>query len=128
MYLSWAPLLLLTGCLAQGVAMKLSIRSFLGSLAAVAFVAMAPITPAQAGACPAGTTCTFHLTNTNLIGVTSDIEVLINNFTDPLHTQITVNFLSSNVTNTPLGIDQFGFDSALAVSTQAPGFNSASCP
>jgi len=95
---------------------------------ALGLIGMLPAGTAQAGACAAGTTCTFHLTNTNLIGVTSDIEVLINNFTDPLHTQITVNFLSSNVTNTPLGIDQFGFDSALAVSTQAPGFSSQSCP
>jgi hypothetical protein len=95
--------------------------------AAVGAIALVP-SAAQAGACLAGDTCTFHLTNTNLLGVTADIEVVVNNTTDPLHTQITVNFLSSNVTNTPIGIDQFGFNSDLAVSTQAPGFSSANCP
>jgi hypothetical protein len=96
--------------------------------AAIGFLALVPFASAQAGFCAVGDTCTFHLTNTNLIGVTADIEVLINNLSDPLHTQITVNFLSSNLSNTPLGIDQFGFNSDLAVSTQASGFSSASCP
>lgn len=92
----------------------------------VAALAMLPLA-AQAGTCALGDTCTFHLTNTNLLGVTADIEVVVNNFTDQSHTQITVNFLSSNVTNTPIGIDQFGYNSDLSVFTQAPGFNGGVC-
>src|SRR3982751_4923259 len=99
--------------------MKLTTKSALFSVAAAGILALVPFTSANAGQCAAGDTCTFFLTNTNQQGITTNIEVVVNNFTDAAHTQITVNYLSSNISNTPLGIDQFGFNSALAISTQA---------
>jgi hypothetical protein len=51
--------------------------------------------------------------------MTVDIEVIINNVTDPAHTIITFNFLSDNVSNTALGIDMFAWGSANFVPTDA---------
>jgi hypothetical protein len=103
--------------------------------AGIGLLALLPFGSAQAGACldnadGSGNTCTFDFSNTNQIGVQVNIEVIVNNVTNGPggNTIITVNYLSSNVSNTPLGIDQFGFNSALAILTQASGFNSAVCP
>jgi len=103
--------------------------------AAIGALALLPIGAAHAGACldntdGSGNTCTFDFSNTNQQGVQINIEVIVNNVTNGPggNTIITVNYLSSNVLNTPLGIDQFGFNSDLAILTQAPGFGSANCP
>jgi hypothetical protein len=83
--------------------------------AGIGLVALLPVGSALAGTCLTGTTCTFDLTFTNVTGVTINAEVVVNNTTDPLHTQLTVNYLSSNVINTPLGIDQFTYGTALGI-------------
>jgi hypothetical protein len=82
--------------------------------------------PAEAASCAAGATCIVELTNTNVTGVDIDIRVTINNTGSA--TILTVAFISDNITNTPLGIDQFGYNST-AVDTVLPtGFSQASCP
>ena len=83
--------------------------------AGIGLLALLPVGSAQAGTCAVGQTCTFDFSFTNVSGVTVNSEVVVNNFSDPLHTQITVNFLSSNLTNTALGIDQFTYGSALGI-------------
>jgi PEP-CTERM motif len=65
--------------------------------------------PAEAGSCAIGSTCDIELTNTNQIGVTIDIRVTIDN-TGPT-TVLTVAFIGDNISNTPLGIDQFAYNS-----------------
>ena len=73
-------------------------------VAALGLVGFVPMAPAQAGVCADGDTCQFLFSNTNHIGVTIDIEVVINNLAP--NTQITVNYLSDNITNVakPIGI------------------------
>jgi hypothetical protein len=88
---------------------------FLKTLAgagALALCALLPAAPAQAGQCAAGQTCQFLFSNTNISGVTVDIEVIVNNTTDALHTILTFNYLGDNISNTALGIDQFAYGSA----------------
>lgn len=67
--------------------------------------------PANAGVCADQTTCTFNFSNTNVTGLVVNIEVIVNNLSFA-NTQITVNFLSDNITNTALGIDKFAYNSA----------------
>ena len=102
------------------------IVSTLRLAAGIGALALLPIGSAQAGACLSGSSCDFNLSNTNLLGVTSDITVNVNN--TGANTVLTVTFNGSNATNTVLGIDAFGFNSDLAILTQASGFNSANCP
>jgi len=98
-------------------------RSLLNGLrvAAVALVGFVPMAPAQAGVCADGDTCTFLFSETNHIGLTINIEVVVNNI--GADTQITVNYLSDNITNTALGIDEFAYNSAgdIFPSTTLPG-------
>ena len=98
-----------------------SFFKFLG-VAALSLVGLAPMAPANAGVCADGTTCAFYFSNTNVTGLTINIEVIVNNlsFAD---TQITVNFLSDNITNTALGIDKFAYSSSGSVfpSATLPG-------
>jgi hypothetical protein len=84
--------------------------------------------PAEAGSCAAGATCTFELTNTNVTDVTVDIRVTVNN--SGSSTVLTFAFISDNITNTPLGIDQFGYNSAVAGVSPLPGgwTQAANCP
>ena len=99
----------------------MSLKSLLAA-GALSLCALLPAAPAQAGQCAAGNTCTFNFNTTNVTGMTVDIEVIINNVTDPLHTIITFNFLSDNVSNTALGIDQFAWGSANFVAADATSF------
>lgn len=80
-------------------------------VAALGLVGFVPMAPAQAGVCADGDTCQFLFSNTNITGVTINIEVIVNNFSFA-NTQITVNFLSDNITNNALGIDKFAYNSA----------------
>jgi hypothetical protein len=41
---------------------------------------------------------------------------------------LTVSFISDNLANTPLGIDQFGFNSTAATTVLPPGWSNAGCP
>jgi hypothetical protein len=78
-------------------------------VAALALVGLMPVAPANAGQCLDGNTCQFLFSNTNAIGVVVNIEVVVNNIA--ANTQITVNFLDDNITNTALGIDEFAYNS-----------------
>ena len=80
-------------------------------VAALGLVGFVPMAPAQAGVCADGDTCQFLFSNTNVVGLTVNIEVIINNFSFA-NTQITVNFLTDNISNNALGIDDFAYNSA----------------
>jgi hypothetical protein len=70
--------------------------------------------PADAGSCASGATCNIELTNANisqLAGV--DVRVTINN--TGATTVLSVQLISSPLTNTPLGVDQFDYQSSVLV-------------
>jgi len=97
-------------------------------VAALALVGVMPIAPANAGVCANGDTCQFLFSNTNAIGVVVNIEVIVNNI--GANTQMTVNFLDDNITNTALGIDEFAYTSAGNVFPHPPlpgGFGTENC-
>jgi hypothetical protein len=105
-----------------------SLYVWMRRVAGVSLLAVLPMAPAHAGVClddaltGAGNTCTFNFSNTNVSGVVINIEVIVNNVTDPLHSIITVNYLSSNISNTPLGIDEFAYNSTILPSVSSlPG-------
>jgi len=82
------------------------------------------ITPASAGACAAGATCEFHLLNVNIFNaapgdIQIDIKVTVNN-TGPT-TVLTFAFVSDNLTNNPLGIDQVAWSANVLASAPLPG-------
>lgn len=60
--------------------------------------------------CTASSTCSTHLTNTNVLGAAIDVLVTIAN--SATATSITFSFVGDNLTNNPLGIDRFGFNPA----------------
>jgi hypothetical protein len=62
---------------------------------------------AEAANCAAGATCNVLLTNTNVTGVQITINVTINN--TGATTILTFAFVSDNITNNPLGLDQIGW-------------------
>src|SRR3989442_118494 len=97
-----------------------------GALAFLVFIGL----PSQAYAlalCAVGNTCVDHLTNTNVAGVTINIDVSVNNTGSK--SVITVSFVSDNISNTPLGIDQFGYASLVPASVLQTGWKQASnCP
>ena len=80
----------------------------------LALLGLVPMAPAHAGFCADLDTCTFNFSNTNVTGVTINIEVIVNNLSFA-NTEITVNFLSDNISNTALGIDKFAYMSAGSV-------------
>jgi hypothetical protein len=80
---------------------------------------------AQAGDCADDATCNITLSNTNVLGVTITLNVEIDN--TGATTVLTVSFVSDNITNTPLGIDQFGYNSN-SLATVLPGsWSQADC-
>jgi len=83
------------------------------------------MTPAaHAGFCASGASCVIELTSSNVIGFAIDVRVNINN-TGPA-TVLTVSFISSSIANTPLGIDQFGYNSSVLASSLPAGWSQAS--
>jgi hypothetical protein len=92
-------------------------------LAGLAAMLMSPA--AHAGFCAAGSSCTFDLLNTNITGFNIDVLVTVNN-TGP-STVLTVTFVSDNVTNTPLGIDSFAYNSNVFASSLPAGWSQAAC-
>lgn len=91
-----------------------------GALIALSFIPLS----AQADFCASGSSCDIHLTNTNNIGVTVDVLVNINNTGS--QTILTVSYLSSNVLNAALGIDQFGLGTSILGTPS--GWNNGNCP
>jgi PEP-CTERM motif len=84
--------------------------------------------PASAGSCASGSTCQFELTNANIFNtvpgdVQIDIRVTVNN--TGATTVLTFEFISDNLTNNPLGIDQIFWNSATIATTPATGFSLA---
>jgi hypothetical protein len=78
---------------------------------------------AEAANCAAGAICTVNLTNTNIIGNPAgliNIAVTINN--TGATTVLTVAFVSSNLSNTPLGIDVFAYNSSALATTLPKGW------
>ncbi len=80
---------------------------------------------AEAISCSAGSTCIGDLTNTNSTGVTIDIRVTVDN--TGATSVLNVAFISDNIQNTPLGIDQFGYASAVLASILPAGWSQAPC-
>lgn len=98
-----------------------------GVLALATGLSLGGFSAVEAASCASGATCTVELTNTNVTGVTADIRVTINNASGP-NTVLTVAFISDNISNTPLGIDQFGYTAAVNAITLPAGWSQASCP
>jgi hypothetical protein len=92
---------------------------------AVALVALLPALPAQAGSCAAGSVCVIELENTNVLGVNIDIDVTIDN--SGAVTVLTVAFHEDNLTNTPLGIDQFAWNDAALATSMTAGWSLDNC-
>jgi hypothetical protein len=100
--------------------------NWMASCFVVAMLWIVPQGPAQAFACASGDTCTAHLTNTNIIGVSVAIDVEIDN-SGP-NTILTITYVSDNLINVALGLDQFGYNSDAAPSGALPGtWNLAGC-
>jgi hypothetical protein len=83
------------------------------------------ITPASAGSCASGEVCEFHLTNANIFNtvpgdIQIDIKVTVDN--SGATTVLTFAFVSDNLTNNPLGIDQVFWNSATLATATTPGF------
>ena len=108
----------------QGVFGKLARRASvpLGVMA----LSLLPIAPAQAGFCDVGDDCDITLSNTNVLGVTVTINVNIDN--TGAATILTVSFVGDNISNTALGIDQFGYNNAAAATVLPSGWSQANCP
>ena len=89
------------------------------------------ITPASAGSCASGDSCEFHLTNANIFNtvpgdISIDIQVVVDN--QGPTTVITFTWVSDNLTNNPLGIDQIFWNADAIATTAQPGFSlSANC-
>ena len=68
--------------------------------------------PAYAGSCADGLSCNFDLSNLNinLAGADIHVQVTIDNTNPDNNTRLIVTMISENLTNTPLGIDQFGYN------------------
>jgi hypothetical protein len=105
--------------------MRKRINTLIWLVGLLATLMAVPSGPAEAISCASGTTCTQDLTNTNVTGVTIDIQVTVNNTGS--NTVLTVAWISDNIQNTPLGIDQFGYAAAVLASTLPPGWSQANC-
>ena len=83
------------------------------------------ITPASAGSCAAGATCEFHLTNVNIFNavpgdISVDIKVTVDN--TGATTVLTYAWVSDNLTNNPLGMDQIFWNADVVATTAQAGF------
>jgi hypothetical protein len=88
-------------------------------------LALFAIAPAQAGFCASGDECDITLENTNLVGVTITINVHIDN--TGATTVLTVTWIGDNLQNTPIGIDQFGYNSNALASSLSGSWSQADC-
>src|SRR5262245_39346064 len=78
--------------------------------------------------CNAGQLCREVLTNNNIGGGVS-IILTVDVDNRGSRTAITISFAEDNLANTPLGIDQIGYQSSVAAAAPLPtGFIQASCP
>ena len=68
--------------------------------------------PAYAGSCADGLSCNFDLSNlnVNIPGADIHVRVTIDNTNADNNTRLVVTLISENLTNTPLGIDKFGYN------------------
>ena len=82
------------------------------------------MTPAFAGSCAEGQSCTFQLLNVNIFNTANGdiqirIDVTIDN-TGPT-TVLTYAYVSDNLTNNPLGIDMVAWSADVPASAPLPG-------
>lgn len=72
-------------------------------------------TPSEAGNCASGAICSFLLNNTDLLGSPlGALNVLVTLNNTSAASGVTVSFVSSNLPNAPLAIDELGFTSSSA--------------
>jgi hypothetical protein len=89
-------------------------------------LAVLPVAPAQADfMCASGASCSTHLTNTNVLGMSIDVLVGVNNMGSS--TVMNVMFISDSIFNTALGIDMFGYRSVSLASSLPSGWSQANC-
>jgi len=89
-------------------------------------LAVLPAAPAQADVmCASGTSCSTHLTNTNVLGMSIDVLVGIDNTGSS--TVMSVMFISDSILNNAIGIDMFGYRSASLASSLPSGWSQAGC-
>jgi PEP-CTERM motif len=93
-------------------------------LVALAALILVPSGVLYAGSCADNTSCDIELTNSNTSDLDNniDIRVTIDNTNADNLTRLIVSFISDNVTNTPLGIDQFGYTGTATVSSCPSGW------
>jgi hypothetical protein len=60
--------------------------------------------------CLSGSTCDVDLTNSNIANLNGNIDIRVTIDNTGLDTLLKVNYISAGVTDTPLGIDMFGFN------------------
>lgn len=75
--------------------------------------------------CASGTSCSTHLTNTNVLGMSIDVLVGIDN--TGTSTVMSVMFISDSILNNAIGIDMFGYRSASLASSLPSGWSQAGC-
>src|SRR4029453_889929 len=83
------------------------------------------ITPASAGSCAEGGTCEFHLLNSNIFNnvpgaIQNNTLATVNN--TGATTVLTFAYVSDNLDNNPLGMDQIFWNSATLATAATPGF------
>ena len=89
-----------------------------------ALLAVLPVAPAQADfICASGSSCSTNLTNTNVLGMSIDVMVGINN--TGAQTVISVLFIGDSILNNALGIDSFGYRSTSLASSLPSGWSQA---
>ena len=102
------------------------ILRYLQGAAFAALLLVLPASPAQADViCASGTSCSTHLTNTNVLGMSIDVLVGINNTGSS--TVMSVMFISDSILNNAIGIDMFGYRSTSLASSLPTGWSQAGC-
>jgi PEP-CTERM motif len=98
-------------------------RKMLGVVALLSgLVALIPSGPANALSCPIGDVCSIELTNTNIVELAGiDIRVTVDN--TGTNTILSYELISSPLSNTPIGLDTFFYDSSTLISPCPAGFN-----
>jgi hypothetical protein len=96
-----------------------------GAVGCALVLGLLSIAPAQAGVCAVGDECDITLDSTNVVGVSITINVHIDN--TGATTVLTVTWLGDNLQNTPIGIDQFGYNSNALATSLSGSWSQADC-
>src|SRR5574341_135717 len=91
---------------------RAALKGIAVGLMGLALVLIAGVgSPASAITCASGSVCTENLVNNNIDGG-AEIVVSVTVDNTGANTVITVAFVSSNLSNEPIGFDQFGYQAS----------------